>query len=95
MLADLSEDQSEATQQAQAVGKKILTVMNQPYQLGEHEHHSSPSIGVTLTQGPQSTTDELLKQADMAMYQSKKSGRNSLHFFDPSMLDAPSQPDTE
>jgi diguanylate cyclase (GGDEF)-like protein/PAS domain S-box-containing protein len=91
MLAELSEDQSEATQQAEAVGKKILTVMNQPYQLGEHEHHSSPSIGVTLTQGPQLSTEELLKQADIAMYQSKKSGRNALQFFDPSMLEALAQ----
>lgn len=89
MLTDLSEDHTKATQQAEAVGKNILAAMNQPYQLGEHEHHSSPSIGVALTQGPQSTSDELLKQADIAMYQSKKSGRNSLYFFDSSMLDTP------
>jgi diguanylate cyclase (GGDEF)-like protein/PAS domain S-box-containing protein len=85
MLEDLSGNQEEAATQTEIVGEKIRAILNQPYLLAGHEHHSTPSIGVTLFSGHQSSIEELLKQADLAMYQSKMSGRNTLRFFDPEM----------
>ena len=46
---------------------------------------NSPSIGATLFNDHQQSIEELLKQADIAMYQAKKAGRNALRFFDPQM----------
>lgn len=88
MLEDLSEHDIEAAAQTEAISEKILTTLNSPYQLGAHRYHSTPSIGATLFNDHQSTMDELLKQADIAMYQAKKAGRNTLRFFDPKMQDA-------
>lgn len=85
MLTDLDEDALQSAEQAGAVGSKILAALNQPYLLSGHQLHNSPSIGIALFNGRQQSKDELLKQADIAMYQSKKSGRNTLSFFDPSM----------
>lgn len=85
LLEELSPTQLEAASQAEAVVEKIMAKLNQPYQIGTHEHHSSPSVGVTLFTGEHFTTDELLKQADIAMYQAKRAGRNTWRFFDPSM----------
>lgn len=85
MLEDLSECAPDAANQAEAVGEKILAAFNQPYQLGSHAHRSTPSIGVTLFANQQVGIDELLKRADLAMYQAKAEGRNTLRFFDPQM----------
>lgn len=85
MLEDLSDHDVEAANQAESIGNKILNSLNQPYQLEEHEHHSTPSIGVTLFQGSTNSVEDILKQADIAMYQAKTSGRNALRFFDPQM----------
>jgi hypothetical protein len=46
-------------------------------------HHSTCSIGVTLFGKAPSSVSELLKQADLAMYQAKAAGRNAVRFFDP------------
>jgi EAL domain-containing protein (putative c-di-GMP-specific phosphodiesterase class I) len=48
-------------------------------------HHSTCSIGVTLFGKSDRTVSELLKQADLAMYQAKRAGRNTVCFFDPEM----------
>jgi predicted signal transduction protein with EAL and GGDEF domain len=85
VLASLHVTPDEAANQARAVGEKILTNLNQPYQLADIEHHSTASIGATLFCGHETTIDDLLKQADLAMYKSKETGRNALHFFDPAM----------
>ncbi|MDP2021882.1 MAG: bifunctional diguanylate cyclase/phosphodiesterase, partial [Hydrogenophaga sp.] len=85
MLEGLSENPDEAATQAETVGEKILATLNQPYRLAGYENRSTPSIGVTLFSGHQTSIDELLKQADLAMYQSKTAGRNTLRFFDPAM----------
>ncbi|MDO8464873.1 MAG: EAL domain-containing protein [Gallionella sp.] len=85
MLEDLSKQALEAAEQTEAIGEKILTTLNQPYQLGNHEYRGTPSIGATLFNNKQSGIEELLKQADIAMYQAKKAGRNTLRFFDPQM----------
>jgi diguanylate cyclase (GGDEF)-like protein/PAS domain S-box-containing protein len=85
MLENLSEVALEAAAQTEAIGEKILLAISQPYLLDKHEHHSTSSIGATLFNNHQSGIDELLKQADIAMYQAKKAGRNTLRFFDPQM----------
>ncbi len=85
MLEELSADASEAAEQARLVGEKVLSILNQPYYLAGHELRSTPSIGLTLFEGRRATIDELMRQADLAMYQSKSAGRNALHFFDPQM----------
>lgn len=85
MLEYLSDNVEEAASQVQAVGEKIASSLNQPYQLDTYEHHSTPSIGITLFADHQDTVEELLKRADLAMYQAKAAGRNTLRFFDPHM----------
>jgi diguanylate cyclase (GGDEF)-like protein/PAS domain S-box-containing protein len=94
MLEELAEDTTAAMLFAQRVGNKVLHALNQPYLLCHFdqqgyslpiEHHSSASIGMKLFQGTQINTDDLLKQADMAMYQAKQAGRNTLRVFDPEM----------
>lgn len=86
MLEDLSVEILEAAEQTEAIGNKILTSLNLGYQLGSHLYHCTPSIGATLFNKCKSM-EELMKQADIAMYQSKKAGRNMLQFFDPEMQD--------
>jgi diguanylate cyclase (GGDEF)-like protein/PAS domain S-box-containing protein len=88
MIQDLGEDPLEAEKQAEAVGHKILDSLNKPFQLGSHTYISTSSIGVTLFSGHDREADELIIHSDIAMYQAKTSGRNSLCFFHPQMQDA-------
>jgi diguanylate cyclase (GGDEF)-like protein/PAS domain S-box-containing protein len=85
LLENLSEDAMEAATQAEVVGEKILSCLNQTYQLSNVTHHSTPSMGITLFGERHETIDEPLKRADLAMYQAKAAGRNTLRFFDPQM----------
>ena len=85
LLVGLSEERGQAAVQAQGVGEKVLEALNQSYILDGNEFHSTSSIGITLFANYQQNLDELLKQADTAMYEAKKSGRNTLRFFDPVM----------
>ncbi len=85
MLENLSKESLEAAGQAELVGEKILTTLNEPYQLAGYEHLCTPSIGITLFGNIERTVDELLKRADLAMYQAKGEGRNTIRFFDPEM----------
>jgi len=88
MLENLNSQSIEAASQAEVIGEKILSTLNQPYRLGIIEHLNSSSIGIVLFNGHQQQADDLFKQADLAMYQAKKEGRNTLRFFDPKMQDA-------
>jgi diguanylate cyclase (GGDEF)-like protein/PAS domain S-box-containing protein len=85
ILENLSEISLEAAAQTEAVGEKILAALKLPYQLDSYEYNGTASIGAALFSNNIHTVDELMKQADIAMYQAKKSGRNSLRFFDPQM----------
>ena len=85
MLEDLAENPEDAATQIKVVGEKILGELNKSYELGSHKHYSSSSIGVTLFSGHSNSADELLKQADLAMYQAKDSGKNNIRFFDLNM----------
>ncbi|WP_066704867.1 sensor domain-containing protein [Curvibacter delicatus] len=85
MLEGLSEVADEAASQAEIVAEKILVSLNQPYELMGKQHSSTPSIGIALFSGHEPGADELLKRADVAMYQAKAAGRNTLRFYDPEM----------
>ncbi len=85
MLENLHERAIEAAEQAEEIGETILASLNHPYQLDAHDFRSSASIGATVFNGVGHSAEELLKQADIAMYQAKKAGRNALRFFDPQM----------
>ncbi len=85
VLTGLSGTKDEAATGVKSVAEKILGSFRQPYQLGDVAHHSTASIGVTLFNGDTVDIDTLMKQADLAMYKSKASGRNLVRFFDPTM----------
>jgi diguanylate cyclase (GGDEF)-like protein/PAS domain S-box-containing protein len=75
----------EPAEGARIVSERILARLGEPYVLTGHLHHSTCSIGVTLFGRAPWTVSELLKQADLAMYQAKSAGRNTVCFFDPEM----------
>ncbi|MCF8197485.1 MAG: EAL domain-containing protein [Sulfuritalea sp.] len=85
LLTGLSSDEADAATAAEVIAEKSLAALNQTYTLGETLHHSTASIGVTLFKGGVANSEELLKQADLAMYKSKTAGRNTVRFFDPTL----------
>ncbi|HME37053.1 MAG TPA: EAL domain-containing protein [Candidatus Sulfotelmatobacter sp.] len=85
LLQDLSELAEDAAAQAKTVAEKILATIHEPYMLDGRECRSSSSIGITVFGRPQDNTNEVLQQADIAMYRAKAAGRNTLHFFAPAL----------
>jgi len=86
MLEGLSEDRRTAATQTEMVGEKIRDALGQPFVLdGAADYRCTASIGVDLFSGHRDAIDDLLKHADVAMYQAKAAGRNAIHFFDPAM----------
>jgi diguanylate cyclase (GGDEF)-like protein/PAS domain S-box-containing protein len=85
LIESISEFSEDALFIVADVSEKIRKTLAAPYQLNQYEYLSSPSIGVYLFDCKKDSADELLKRADMAMYQAKESGRNAVRFFDPEM----------
>jgi diguanylate cyclase (GGDEF)-like protein len=85
MIEELSVNRDDAAAQSETIGEKILATISQPCPLAGLDYLITPSIGITLYSDHLQSTDELLKQADLAMYQAKSAGRNTLRFFDPTM----------
>ena len=85
LLEELSGDIEEAAAQSRLLGDKLLVTISKPYSLKDCEYHCTASIGAGLFIDNDTTTEELLKRADLAMYEAKSMGRNSLCFFDPNM----------
>ena len=82
ILDTLSGVSEEASLQTEVVGDKILTALDQPYDLNGLPYRCTSSIGLTLFTDHECGIEELLKRADIAMYQAKAAGRNTLRFFD-------------
>jgi diguanylate cyclase (GGDEF)-like protein/PAS domain S-box-containing protein len=87
-LESLGMQSFEAAAQAEVTANNILTAINAPYKLNDSEYNITSSIGITMFNDRELNVEELLKQADIAMYQAKKSGRNCLRFFDPAMQES-------
>ena len=85
MLQDLSTDANDAARQADAVAGKIVSTLAEPYMLAGQHYQSTVSVGIAMFSDPHSTQEELFKRGDLAMYQAKADGRNTLRFFNPDM----------
>jgi len=88
MMEDLSGSPVELATQAEAVGRKMLAVFEQGFALAACDYHCTASIGITLFAGTDETIKGLMQQADLAMYQAKEAGRNTLCFFNQDMQTA-------
>jgi diguanylate cyclase (GGDEF)-like protein len=85
LLENLSTDDIAAANEVEAVGNKILRALSAPHTLAGNPYRSTSSMGITVFKDQSLPLDELMKHADMAMYQAKEAGRNTLRFYDPHM----------
>lgn len=81
MLENLSEDINTAKEQAEKIANKIRITLSQPYALDELSYQCPASIGIAMFSEHGHTDDALLRNADTAMYQAKKSGGNTIKMF--------------
>ncbi len=87
-----SPNPAEVAEVAQRLAEAVRDSLGQPYRIHDHVHHTSPSIGVvlyghdaTLSPDPEVAVAEILRRGDLAMYQAKAAGGNTIRFFDPDM----------
>ncbi|MET0068287.1 MAG: EAL domain-containing protein [Candidatus Thiodiazotropha sp.] len=85
LMPELSKDPKETASEVQMVADKVRAEMTRPYPVDNHELHITTSIGIAIFPASQDTPDDILRQADTAMYRAKESGRNAVRFFLPSM----------
>lgn len=85
VLQNLSEHNEESASRAETVAEKLRAAISPPYLLNDHVYGTSMSIGIVLFKDHQAPIEQLLKHADIAMYQAKAAGRNTIHFYDPVM----------
>ncbi|WP_319574818.1 EAL domain-containing protein [uncultured Desulfobacter sp.] len=86
VLEFLGSDEAKGAQKTMQIAEKIRLALGQAYILGpeEHTHHSSTSIGITLFIDTDSNDSDVLKRADVAMYEAKDLGRNRCCFYNES-----------
>jgi diguanylate cyclase (GGDEF)-like protein len=85
VLSDLGRHVEKAASATELVAEKILWELSQPCLIGDFVHRCTASIGATVFDAQQMVIDDVLKQADLAMYRAKDSGRDSICFFDPAL----------
>ena len=87
IIGSLGTDQAAAEKRTWEVAEEIRLALMKPYMLndGDQHHYTTASIGATLIFGREEEPGTLLRQADLALYQAKKAGRNMVRFFDAAM----------
>ena len=87
VLEDLNENASTAAVQVEYVADKIVSELRKPFLIGDQafEYFVTSSVGVAMFDGGQNTPELLLKQADVALYQAKAAGRDTIRYFNPGM----------
>ena len=85
LLPDLATEFTAAAQAAMTVADKLRHALTQPFSIDGQQYVSGGSIGVTLLPKAGQTADDLLREADTAMYRAKHAGRNRIAFFENAM----------
>ena len=78
-------DHIENPRYAMGIAERIVKALGEPFQFGGQTIYSSPSIGVAYSQQGQETPDELVRNADTAMYDAKRKGKARIAVFEPSL----------
>jgi diguanylate cyclase (GGDEF)-like protein/PAS domain S-box-containing protein len=87
MLEDIADGLPEGSSTALAVAKRALTALRKTFVLGPVHHRGSASVGVVAFDGCEGGAEELIRRADIAMYEAKGGGRNRVALFDPASLE--------
>ena len=77
-----------AAMAAEALARKLVHSLSQPYLVQGHELHSTPSIGIAVAPENGEDSATLMKNADAAMYHVKSKGRNNYQFITPALREA-------
>ena len=85
LLAHLSPEPPAAAQAALLVAEKIRAAIGRDVEIEGHTYNSTASIGVSMLPKPGQTAQDLLREADTAMYRAKSNGRNGIAFFEAAM----------
>ena len=88
IVTELEDSIGLAAHAVRGVAEELRLRLSTPCQIEGQELHITPSVGVSLFPKADTGIDDLLKQADTAMYRAKAAGRNAIHFFLPSMQEA-------
>ena len=84
LLPDLDTDENSAAMKAETIVQKVHATLVSPFSINKHVLSVSSSIGVALVSDKESV-DDILKHADIAMYEAKKAGRNTTKFYQKEM----------
>jgi diguanylate cyclase (GGDEF)-like protein/PAS domain S-box-containing protein len=87
VIEEAGKDEAHATLRAINVANRILSALNDPFELGALYHVASASVGVVIFGEAEISPEEILKRADIAMYEAKGAGRNGMALFDPTAMD--------
>ena len=85
ILSNLSSSKEQALSQARQIGESLVSSFNKPFSLSIGSQQITSSIGLTLFNSENDDPGVILRQADLAMYKAKGTGRNRIHFFAPEM----------
>jgi diguanylate cyclase (GGDEF)-like protein/PAS domain S-box-containing protein len=80
LLPDLDSDENSAAMKAEAIAQKIHATLMSPVAIKQHVLNISSSIGVALI-GDKESVEDVIKHADIAMYEAKNAGRNTTKFY--------------
>ncbi len=70
------------------IARRICSLMGQPFVVGTHELYMSSSIGISMFPEDASSADDLIRNADAAMYHAKEQGKNNYQYYSESMNEA-------
>ncbi|NJM11380.1 MAG: EAL domain-containing protein [Synechococcaceae cyanobacterium SM1_2_3] len=89
LLVNLATTHPTAIRRASRLAEKIRAALDKPFRIGAADYHISASIGVTIfPKAVAESVDDLLREADTALYRAKEAGRNSVSYFEPAMQEA-------
>jgi len=87
ILRQLQGEQNQVVNIVQRIVNNILELLLTPHEYGEHILHSGASIGVVIYPDNADNSQQLIQQADTAMYEAKNAGRNTYRFFSKEMTE--------
>tara|TARA_R110000751_G_scaffold65239_6_gene133623 strand:+ start:1027 stop:3735 length:2709 start_codon:yes stop_codon:yes gene_type:complete len=85
LIEGVDSNHGQTSQLAERIANKLLAVLAEPVVLAEESVTITGSIGITIMASSEHNVDDYLQQVDMALFQAKSTGRNTVCFFDPAM----------